>query len=223
MWTTFDALFDDQASLSVEGACDVFPPAINGNVQPDDELAAFSGKDVNGTWTITITDQAFADTGALLSWAIVASLNDASALTTPSPTDTPSGPPTNTPVPTSTPFGPPTDTPSPTNTPSGPTNTPGSLATPTSTDVPQRPTLTPTPMETSTPVALPDSRGNGDVTCDGETDTLDALFVLWLAAGMIDTLPCPNGADVNFDGVVNSLDAALILQYRAGFIESLPV
>ena len=61
----------------------------------------------------------------------------------------------------------------------------------------------------------------GDVNCDGVVDAIDALWILWFTAGLIEDLPCPDNADVNGDGVINSVDAALILQFITELIGSL--
>ncbi len=118
--------------------------------------------------------------------------------------------PTNTPTPTST------VRPLFTNTPT-PTNTFRPLATHTPT-----PTNTPRPLATYTPTGSPGLL-TGDVDCDGETGSVDALWVLWLVAGTVQDLPCLPAADVNRDGVTNAIDAQLILQYVAGLIPALPV
>ena len=201
--------FDDEAPSPVEDQCGPGTPSINGTLRPEDELAEFDGKDMGGTWRLIVSDLEAGIVGTAVGWSLHISYNEVPDVPTRTPTETPSGPPTNTPVPT--------------NTPSGPTNTPVPRVTATPIDVSERPTNTPIAQGTSTPVTQPDGRGNGDVTCDGETDTLDALWILWLAARMIETLPCPNGADTNLDGRVNTIDAALILQYRSGLIGSLPV
>lgn len=59
---------------------------------------------------------------------------------------------------------------------------------------------------------------NGDVTCDGETNAIDALYVLQFDANLLSTLPCPANGDMSRDGRTNSLDASLILQFAAGLI-----
>ena len=58
----------------------------------------------------------------------------------------------------------------------------------------------------------------GDLNADGDTNSLDALSVLFYQAGMM-TPPDAlwlGGADVNCDNAVNSIDASLILQVDAG-------
>ncbi len=57
-----------------------------------------------------------------------------------------------------------------------------------------------------------------DVNCDERLDSVDALLLLQLIAGLIPSLPCPDGADTNGDGVVDPIDAELILQFSAGLI-----
>lgn len=54
---------------------------------------------------------------------------------------------------------------------------------------------------------------HGDANCDKDIDSIDALLVLQLDAGLTSSTPC--SPDANQDGAVNSIDAALILQYDA--------
>jgi len=46
-------------------------PVIGGHYTPNNPLTAFDGADVEGDWTITITDNAGGDTGSLTSWALI--------------------------------------------------------------------------------------------------------------------------------------------------------
>ncbi len=62
---------------------------------------------------------------------------------------------------------------------------------------------------------------SGDVNCDGLVSSIDAALILQFTAGLLGSLPCPDGGDVNDDGSTNSLDAALILQFSAGLLNSL--
>ncbi len=89
-------------------------------------------------------------------------------------------------------------------------------ATPTDTPVPQTtPSSTPTPNPTA--IIVDDAR-QGDVDCNIQINSIDAVLILQFAAGLTESLPCLYLADVNGDGDVNSIDAALILQYVAGLI-----
>ena len=114
--------------------------------------------------------------------------------------------------------GAPVDTP----TPEGPTPTTGPTDTPGPTSTPAPATETPVPP-TATPV--PDHIC-GDVDRDGEVSSVDALWVLWFDAGLVEfLLPLKDNdndgeedriGDIDRDGLVNSIDAALILQIVAG-------
>lgn len=60
---------------------------------------------------------------------------------------------------------------------------------------------------------------SGDVSADQRIDSADALFVLKMAASLIDgTATQESAADVNGDGKVDSSDALLILKYAAGLV-----
>lgn len=106
-----------------------------------------------------------------------------------------------------------------------PTTTPDATVTATAPTLMSTPT--PTAVQTGTPlptfIRTPAPQEAGDVNCDGRVDPLDAALILQLAAGLILSLPCPNGADVSGDGAVDALDAVLILQFSAGLIDALPV
>ncbi len=95
-----------------------------------------------------------------------------------------------TPVPT--PIATPTPTSAPTPTPTTPTATPSGSPTP----VPTGPTDTPGPTPTpppETPAPTPGDIPEGDVNCDGDVDTVDALMILRHVAGLPVHLPpgCP--------------------------------
>ena len=62
----------------------------------------------------------------------------------------------------------------------------------------------------------------GDANCDGTVNAIDAALILQVAAGLLDSMPCPQNADANQSGDVNAIDAALILQFSAGLISDLP-
>lgn len=61
-----DTILDDQAATSI--AAGIAPFA--GSYRPEGLLSAFNGLAANGVWTLRITDDAGADTGALASWSI---------------------------------------------------------------------------------------------------------------------------------------------------------
>ena len=63
----------------------------------------------------------------------------------------------------------------------------------------------------------------GDVDCRGGVTSIDALLVLQLAAGIIDSLSCHLNADVNAHDGANAIDAAIILQYVAGLVQQLKI
>lgn len=69
-----------------------------------------------------------------------------------------------------------------------------------------------------TPTPKPDEKLLGDVDCDQEIDTIDAVLLLQYSAGLIDGLECLTNADLNDDGSINALDASIILQIVAGLI-----
>ena len=155
----------------------------------------------------------------------------------PLPTNTLTGTPTN--LPTETPLPPPTSTPAfaptptatgsptPTASPQPPAATATSSPPPTATATSPLPTATSSPPPTATatsplpPPGPPDP--DGDVSCAGGPDSLDAALVLQLDAGLIASLPCLATGDVNGDGGVDAIDALVILQYAAGLIASLPI
>lgn len=62
----------------------------------------------------------------------------------------------------------------------------------------------------------------GDPTNDGVVNSLDALLILQVNAGLtMLPLPATGAADVDNNGSVGARDASLILQYSAGLIDSL--
>ncbi len=62
----------------------------------------------------------------------------------------------------------------------------------------------------------------GDVDCDGDIDSVDALQVLRKVAGIVDSLPCEEAADVDGNKSINSVDALHILRFTAGIIDHFP-
>lgn len=55
-----------------------------------------------------------------------------------------------------------------------------------------------------------------DVNCDGSVNSLDALYILQVVAGLTSFTSCENVANVNGDGVIDALDALVLLEYQAG-------
>jgi hypothetical protein len=68
---------------------------------------------------------------------------------------------------------------------------------------------------------LATSIADGDVSCDGRTNSVDAALILQYDAGLTTSFRCPEGADVNADGSVNGVDAAVVLRLEAGLIDRL--
>jgi hypothetical protein len=91
------------------------------------------------------------------------------------------------------------------------TPTPTVSATNTATD-------TPTTMPPETPITV------GDVSCDGQVNSVDALFILQFDVGLRGGGGCPlalnalseSACDVNGDGFCNSIDALRVLQCDVG-------
>lgn len=61
--------FDDQAATSIVAGAAPF----TGSFIPEQALATFNGGDANGTWTLTIVDDASGDVGVLEQWSICVS------------------------------------------------------------------------------------------------------------------------------------------------------
>jgi hypothetical protein len=131
--------------------------------------------------------------------------------------------------PSATPTPSPSPTPSATPTPTAtgtPTPTPTATATPATTGTPiVTPTATPTPTPTASPTATSSGLIQGDVDCDGDVNSVDALkelrYVALLEYSQND--PCPGigedvaslWGDVDCNNDVTSVDALKILRYVA--------
>jgi hypothetical protein len=61
----------------------------------------------------------------------------------------------------------------------------------------------------------------GDSDCNGTVNSIDAALILQNTAGLLQNIPCADGADADGNGTINSIDAALILQFSAGLIDEL--
>lgn len=66
-----DATIDDDSGTPVEDACAAGTPTINGTFTPNNPLAAFDGDNINGNWTLNVSDNAGADTGTLNQWCLI--------------------------------------------------------------------------------------------------------------------------------------------------------
>jgi len=62
----------------------------------------------------------------------------------------------------------------------------------------------------------------GDANCDRSVDSIDALMMLQLTAGLIPSLPCQQEADTDGDGQITAIESALVLQFAAGLLPALP-
>lgn len=64
----FNLGFDDESSLTI-GSDLPCPPTDGNDYQPDQDLSTFDGEEVNGTWTLLITDVR-TEVGTLQSWSL---------------------------------------------------------------------------------------------------------------------------------------------------------
>lgn len=186
---------------------------------------------VTSTATVTSTSTATA-TSTPTATATATRTATATATSTSTATATATSTPTHTSTATATATGTSTSTPSATatrtNTASpSPTHTPITPELPTETPLPpnasRTATRTRTPFSQVSPTFVRPPVGDlGDVNCDGDIDSIDVYFVLWLESGVFSFVPCPGNADVNLSGNVTSVDALLILQYHASLLPALP-
>lgn len=61
-----DATFDDASGTAVETQCSNPNPAIQGTLNPQGSLSDFDGETPEGTWTVSVTDNAGFDTGTII-------------------------------------------------------------------------------------------------------------------------------------------------------------
>ena len=57
-----------------------------------------------------------------------------------------------------------------------------------------------------------------DINCDGEADSIDAMYLLQVIAGLTSFTACANVANVNGDDVIDARDALYLLQHEAGML-----
>lgn len=62
-----DTIIDDEAATALESQCAGATPTISGSHSPTGLLSDFDGEAIAGTWTLTVTDNAGADTGTIIS------------------------------------------------------------------------------------------------------------------------------------------------------------
>lgn len=67
----FEIILDDNAADPIENECDPVPPAMFGSFMSNNPLSAFTGEDRAGMWTLTVSDNAAADTGTLQQWCLI--------------------------------------------------------------------------------------------------------------------------------------------------------
>lgn len=65
-----NATFDDDSSSPVETMCKT-GTAISGSVHPEEDLSAFNGTLAQGSWTLTIRDNAGSDSGKFVRWDLL--------------------------------------------------------------------------------------------------------------------------------------------------------
>ncbi len=63
-----DVIFDDSASFDPETNCPVTVPVFSGPVLPFSPLSVLNGTNVQGNWTLTVSDHAGGDTGTVTNW-----------------------------------------------------------------------------------------------------------------------------------------------------------
>ncbi|TVQ29733.1 MAG: hypothetical protein EA370_14585 [Wenzhouxiangella sp.] len=67
-----DTVLDDDAALSIQDDCQDDDPAYPAaRYRPANVLSGFNNLPVGGTWTLTVSDNAPADTGVLRRWCLV--------------------------------------------------------------------------------------------------------------------------------------------------------
>lgn len=63
-----NVIFDDEAVNPI--TCSSTPPALSGSQRPANALTPFDGQALNGTWRLSVSDMAGADTGTVNQWCL---------------------------------------------------------------------------------------------------------------------------------------------------------
>ena len=73
-----DVILDDNAGPSIQDGCqeDPDPAYPEPRYFPNEDLDAFNGLDIGGTWTLTVSDNFEADTGVLRRWCLIPTVAD---------------------------------------------------------------------------------------------------------------------------------------------------
>jgi subtilisin-like proprotein convertase family protein len=69
-----DAIFDDEGATPAEDICTGADPGIAGMVIPTDSLSAFDATNIANNWQLAVYDVANSDTGVLVQWCLLPSL-----------------------------------------------------------------------------------------------------------------------------------------------------
>jgi subtilisin-like proprotein convertase family protein len=79
------SILDDAAAQPAENKC-ASNLAISGIFLPDEPLSVFSGRNINGTWRLNVSDHSPNDVGWLNHWCLQAFVSDAMPAPSPTPT-----------------------------------------------------------------------------------------------------------------------------------------
>ncbi len=70
-----DAVFSDEATQPAETSCSNSTGLTTGPYSPNDALSGFDGQSIAGGWTLNVADFASADTGTLVQWCLLPTLD----------------------------------------------------------------------------------------------------------------------------------------------------
>lgn len=70
-----NAVFSDEATQPAETSCSNTTGLTTGPYSPNDSLDAFDGQSISGTWTLNAADLASGDTGTLVEWCLLPTLD----------------------------------------------------------------------------------------------------------------------------------------------------